>query len=284
MKKIVTILSVAVAMMATAHTYAQSCCAKPASSGGMQALALNRSFKASHEAPLPMSYAATTGAMIHFPTKGGANGNAFFIPAEVKSNKVLIMVHEWWGLNDYIKKEAETWQKELGKDVAVYAIDLYDGRVATTADEAGKIMNKLDPKRAEAIINGALAKIGKNKKIATVGWCMGGSWSFTASVLAGNDASGCVMYYGFPEKDPARAHRLKTDLLYIYGRQDDFIQEADVQRLGDNVRESGHQFELHSYDAVHAFANPSNPNYNVQAATEAHGIALKFVLSHLEGQ
>ncbi len=247
----------------------------------MEVLALNKSFKAAHEAPLPFSYTAEKGTMIAYKVEGGADGNAFYVPADEPGDKILIMVHEWWGLNDYIKKEAERWQKLLGGKVAVYAIDLYDGKVASVPDEAGKLMSGLDPKRADALIGALIKKIGKGKSIATIGWCMGGSWSFTASVTAGNEAVGCVMYYGFPEKGASRIKPLKTDVLYIYGAKDNFIKIADVKGLGKAVEATGHKFQLHSFDAVHAFANPSNPKFDAKAAGEAEVFTLKFLKTKL---
>ncbi len=280
MKKISALFVAFLLLFVSNNTFAQSCCKKP-TGNSMQALALNKEFKASHLAPLPLHYAPESGSMITFPTAGGADGNAFYIPAKGTSNKVLIVVHEWWGLNDYIKREAERWQKLLGDDVAVYAVDLYDGHVAATPDEAGKLMGTLTPQRGDAILKGLVEKIGKGKKIATIGWCMGGSWSFTASVLAGSEAAGCVMYYGFPEKDMSRIKPLKADVLYIRGSQDGFIKEADVNELGKKVKSLGHTFEMHSFDAAHAFANPSNPKYDVKAAGEAQELALKFLKKKL---
>ena len=118
-------------------------------------------------------------------------------------------------------------------------------------------------------------------KITTLGWCFGGGWSFTASVLAGNEAAGCVMYYGFPEKDMNRIKPLKTDVLYIRGSQDNFIKEPDVKELEKNVKSIGHNFSLYSFDAPHAFANPSNPKYNAKDAAEAQDFSLKFLKEKL---
>jgi len=261
--------------------HAQMCCQKPLGND-MQVLALNKSFKAAHEAPLPFAYSAQKGQMIHFTTEGGKDGNAFFVPEN--TDKVLLVFHEWWGLNDYIKREAENWQKYLGGNIAVYAVDLYDGQVATTPDEASKLAGSLDPQRAEAIINGVLAKIGKDKKIATIGWCMGGSWSFTAARLAGTQASGCVMYYGFPDKDDAHIKAFRGNVLYIYGTQDDFIKKPDVIDFGNKLIKNGHGFTFQSYDAPHAFANPSNPKYNEKAAGEAQLLSIAYLKSQLSIQ
>jgi carboxymethylenebutenolidase len=277
MKKLHLLFLIAIVMLSF-NSNAQSCCKKP---DGMQLLALNASFKAAHEAPLPLEYTAQKGSMIKFPTKGGADGNAFFIPADETSDKVLIVVHEWWGLNDYIKREAENLHTKLGGKVSIYAVDLYDGNVASDPDAAGKLMNSLTPERGEAIISGLLQKAGKGKKIASIGWCMGGSWSFTASRLAGKDAAGCVMYYGFPEKDAAKVKSGKADVLYNYGTKDNYIKSADVKAFGELVKSAGHKFIQHDFEAVHAFANPSNPHYDKAAAEEAGGYALAFLKQKL---
>ncbi len=272
-------LFVAAALLTVSATgYAQSCCQKP---GSMKLLAMNADFRAAHEAPLPLAYAPEKGSMVTFTTNGGKDGNAFFIPSDKPTKKVLIVVHEWWGLNDYIKREAETWQKELG-DIDVYAIDLYDGQVATTPDDAGKYMGALTPERGTAIVNGLLNKIGSGKTIATIGWCMGGSWSFTSTVLAGKNAAGCVMYYGFPEADMKKIMPLKADILYIRGSKDGYITKESVDKLETSVKKTGNKFTQYSFDAVHAFANPSNPKYDKEAAGKAHDLSLQFLKAHLK--
>ncbi|MES2702256.1 MAG: dienelactone hydrolase family protein [Bacteroidota bacterium] len=273
MNKLFTLLLCSV-LCTQLSAIAQSCCTKPT---GMQALAMSKSFKASHAAPLPLHYTPQSGKMITFPVTGGAAGNAFYIPADEATDKVLVIFHEWWGLNDYIKREAETWHKLLGGKVSIYAADLYDGKVATNAETAGKLMGGLQQKRGEAIVKGALASVGKDKRIATLGWCMGGSWSFTASVLAGSQAAGCVMYYGFPEKDMARIKPLKCDVVYIYGAKDEHIKITDVHEFEKKVQQAGRSITMYSYDAVHAFANPSNPNYDARSAGEAQNAALSFL-------
>jgi len=241
-----------------------------------QALASNESFKSDHHAPNPFVLASPKGKMITFKATDGTAGNAYIIPSEKPSNKVLFVFHEWWGLNDYIKQEAEKWQQELG-DVTVYAVDLYDGKVATTQDDAAKFMGALDAKHGRAIVEGLVNYVGQGKSIATIGWCLGGTWSFEATLLAGNEAKGCVMYYGFPEEDATKVKALSTDILYIYGTQDAYISREAVDGLSAKVKASGQKMKLVSYDAVHAFANPSNPQFNQYAASEAHYEASKFL-------
>jgi len=278
MRKLYAFLLAAILFFTPNNASAQSCCKKPTE---MQALAFNKAFKASHLPPNPISYTPEKGSMVQFPVPNGVDGNAFYVPADSPSNKVLFIFHEWWGLNDYIRKESEKWQKLLGGKVNVYAIDLYDGKEAVTPDEAGKLMGNQEPNRGESIVNGLLQRLGNGKQIATLGWCMGGSWSFTGAVAAGSEAVGCVMYYGFPEKNPDRIKALRCDVLYIRGSKDAFIKAEDVDAFKTKVKVSGHDFTLDSFDAVHAFANPSNPNYDVKSATDAQNISLKFLRNKL---
>ena len=85
----------------------------------------------------------------------------------MKTNKYLLLFHEWWGLNDYVKREAEKLQKDLG-NVNVYAIDLYDGKVASTQDSAGKYMQGMSPERAASIVKGLISTLDKKAEIATI--------------------------------------------------------------------------------------------------------------------
>jgi len=258
---------------------AQSCCEKQMD---MQLLALNVDFKALHAAPEPFEYTPKAGSeMIRFPTPDGKQGGAFYVPSPKPANKVLIIFHEWWGLNDYIKQEAERWQEKLGGNIDVYAIDLYDGKVGTTPDEAGKLMHALTQQRGDAIIKGLLQKIGSNKKIATLGWCMGGSWSFTGAVAAGRQCVGCVMYYGFPEQDTKRIRPLQADVLYVRGDKDKSIPENAVLGFQQLVQATGQSFSLHRFDAPHAFANPSNPAYDKKLVATAEALTLAFLKKKL---
>lgn len=279
MKRILTLCG-AFAILGWAVTAkAQSCCVKKAS--GMQALALNDEFKKLHLLPEPFNYEPGSGSeMITFPTTDGKTGNAFYVPAQTASKKVLLVFHEWWGLNDYIKQEAERWQQLLGNDIAVYAVDMYDGSVATDADQASRLMSELTPAHGAAIIKGLLNKIGKDKEIETLGWCMGGSWSFAAAVLGGTQTKACAMYYGFPEKDIKNIKPLRSDVLYIRATQDQSIPETDVKQFEQNVKATGNKFEIHRYEAVHAFANPSNPKHDTKNTAAAQEVTVTFLKAH----
>lgn len=282
MKRLVTISCLLFISIFFQQANAQMCCVKK-TGNDMQALAFNDEFNKAHLAPEPFTYVPQSGGQdIKFPTTDGKTGNAFYVPAKTASNKVLLIFHEYWGLNDYIKREAERWQQLLGDDISVYAVDLYDGKVATDPEAAGKLMAGLTRAHGEAIVKGLLNKIGKGKQIVTLGWCMGGTWSFNATLLAGPEAKACVMYYGFPEKDKSKVKTLQADVLYIRGDQDQFIKQTDVDQLEKEVKATSHVFELHHYDAPHAFANPSNPKYDKEDAADAQTNAVRFIQGHFK--
>lgn len=258
-------------------TFAQNCWTRE---GSFAMLALNEDFKKEHLDPIPLDYKPLNGSMITFNTLDAKKGQAFYVPSDQPTDKVLILFNEWWGLNDYIKREAERWQQMLG-NVDVYALDLYDGKVATDREAASQLSSSLDKKRGEVLIKGLLSEIGHDKLIGTLGWCMGGPWSFTAARLAGNQASGCVMYYGFPETDMKLIKQLQTDVLFIWASKDRHITKDLVDAFGQKVEQTGHKFTMYSFNADHAFANPSNPIYDKQAAGEAEKISVEFLKQKL---
>ena len=276
-----SILAALLSLFVAGNVLAQvpACCQKPAGSGFM-AMANTAAFMSAHEAPLPLDYKTDRGSIVTFNTLDGKKGRAFYVPSPAGTDKVLILFHEWWGLNDYIKREAVRWQDLLG-NVDVYAVDLYDGKVATTPEMASNLSGSLDVRRTDNIIKGALAKAGKNNQIATLGWCLGGSYAFTAAVNAGMQARGCVMYYGFPEKDVKRIKPLQTDVLFVQALQDQFITTEMIKTFQEQVRATNHEFKWESFDAVHAFANPSNPKHNADAAAKAEVLTVQFLKEKL---
>jgi carboxymethylenebutenolidase len=243
-------------------------------------LAMNESFAQAHLDPIPFKLEKEKGSMVKFKTGMGEDGQAYLVKSAKQTNKVLFIFHEWWGLNDYIKQEAEKWQEELG-DVNVYAIDLYDGHIAAEAPEAQKLMSTMSETRSKAIIDGAIKLVGPNAKIATLGWCMGGAWSLQAALQAGKQAVGCVMYYGMPEQDINRLKTLNCEVLGIFAKQDKFITPDVVKGFEENMKKAGKKLTVYNYDADHAFANPSNPKHNKEYTDDANKKALAFLKGKL---
>ncbi|GAB2477530.1 carboxymethylenebutenolidase [Hymenobacter qilianensis] len=278
MKKLWTLCAalLSVATAASAQTTAMSCCAKPvAATETFALLASNTDFSGGHDAPLPYSYEGE-GQIVKFKTADGQTGQGFEIKSVTPSKKYLFVIHEWWGLNDYIKKEAATFARDL-PGVNIIALDLYDGQVATTPEEAGKYMQAVKTERAQNIIRGAMQYAGQDAQFASVGWCFGGGWSLQTALLAGPKAVGCVMYYGMPEKDVAKLKTLNTDVLGIFASEDKWINPEVVAQFQKDMAAAKKKVTIKSYAADHAFANPSNPKYNKQFATDAHTAAVAYL-------
>ena len=241
----------------------------------MAELAADPAFQMLHEAPLPYVYAGA-GESVSFDTPDGQKASGFFLKAPKKSKKWLLVYQEWWGLNDHIKRQAEMFYNDL-KDVNVLALDMYDGQVASTPQDAGKLVRGAKTERLEAIIKGAIAYAGPKAKFGSVGWCFGGMLSLKSAILEGKQAAGCVMYYGTPEKDVEKLKTLKTDVLGIFGSQDKNINPAMVSEFEANMKTADKKVTVKMYDAGHGFANPSNPVYNKAFADEAYSLALAYL-------
>jgi carboxymethylenebutenolidase len=201
--------------------------------------------------------------------------------AKKSTNNWLFVIHEWWGLNDFVKHESEKLYNDLG-DVNVLDLDLYDGKVATTREDAGKYMQAVKDDRAQAIIKGALAYTGPKARIATIGWCFGGGWSLQSTLLAGKQAIACVMYYGMPEQDVNKLKTLNCDVLGNFASQDQWINPKVVAGFEANMKTAGKKLTAYSYNANHAFANPSSPAYNSEAGKLANERTLTFLKAKIK--
>lgn len=247
---------------------------------GMAQFAEDTAFQAAHASPDSLAFQGR-GEMIEFATPDGKTGSAYSLKSATDSKNFLFVIHEWWGLNDHIKKEAERLYDSLG-NVNILALDMYDGKSTANPEEAGKLMGELNNDRALAIVDGALALAGDDARIATIGWCFGGGWSLRTSIQAGNRGVGCVMYYGMPVEKANELAPLKADVLGLFARKDEWINEKVVSNFQNLAKATGKKLEVHWYDADHAFANPSNPNYNQEVAAEANAVALGFLKEHLQ--
>ncbi len=241
----------------------------------MASFTSDSNFAKAHPSPAHITFKGT-GAWISFPTPDGDSARAWYIPASKDSRKFLFVIHEWWGLNDQIRQEAEHLHDSLD-NVHVLALDLYDGKVTDDPEQAGEFMNAVKPARCEAIIRGALDFVGDDARIATIGWCFGGGWSLRASILAGEKAIATVMYYGMPVRKADELAPLKCEILGIFAKKDEWINEKVVSDFEALCKATGKKLTVHWFDADHAFANPSNPKYNAEAARQATKLTLDFL-------
>ena len=236
-------------------------------------------FAAMHPSPMVVNPENLLGKMMSFDAADGKQANAYFIAAKKKSNKYLIVIQEWWGLNENIKMESDKYYTDLG-DVNVIAVDMYDGKVAATPDSAMKLMRGADMGRMTAIMQGAIKYAGSKASIYSVGWCFGGMWSLQTAILAGPQAKGSVMYYGRPETNMDKLKSIQCDIIGFFGNLDQSPSPTMVNDFEKNMKEAGKNLSVNRYEAGHGFANPSNPSYNAAAKEDSYAKAIAFFKAH----
>ena len=239
-----------------------------------------KEFRDIHQIPAAFTLKDAKGTMITFKTKDGKTANGYLIKSDKPSDKFIFVFHEWWGLNDYVKKESDELKEKLG-DVNILAIDLYDGKVADNRDDAAKYMQSVKDERALNIISGAIDYSGKKAKIGTIGWCFGGGWSLQASIMLGKQGNACVMYYGIIENTPETFEELNAPVLGIFAEKDGWVNPEVYGNLEKNLKAAGKNVTIKSYDADHAFANPSNAKFDEKSTKDSKKLALKFFKDNL---
>ncbi|QJD96423.1 dienelactone hydrolase family protein [Mucilaginibacter robiniae] len=273
-------------LLSTFVAFGQSkmaCCQKtePSATRRFAMLASNPQFRMAHLNPVRIRFQSSIGHAITYKTDDGTTANAYELKAKKPTRNYLLVIHEWYGLNDFIKRESEKLYNDLG-NVNVIALDLYDGKVADNRQDAGKYMQAVKETRAQSIIKGAIAYAGSQAHLATLGWCFGGGWSLQTALIAGKKTVACVMYYGMPEQNVDRLKTLNCDVLGNFANKDQFINTKVVAQFKENMEKAGKKLYLHQFDADHGFANPSNPIYNSEATKEAYGYTLTYLKSRLK--
>jgi carboxymethylenebutenolidase len=243
-------------------------------------LGQDESFKQAHHEPGEYKVENGQGEMIQYPVAGGKAANAYYIKAEKESHTYIFVFHEWYGLNEYVKKESEKLAEKY-PNANILALDLYDGKVATNRDQASEYMQEVDNDRAFAIIDGASEFAGEDARIGTIGWCFGGGWSLQAALKLGKKAHACVIYYGMPIMDMDKLRGLNAPVLGHFGKKDDWITPEKVDQCAQAMSQAGKPLTVHSYDAAHAFANPSRDVYKEGAAEVAWARTINFIDDHL---
>ena len=274
-----TILFLCVVLLCSHIASAQpACCIK--ATDQFANMAKDKNFRNEHAEPLPFVYESKMGNDITYTVPDGKPAHAWEIKAEKETPYYLFVIHEWWGLNDYVKQQSEKLANELG--VNVIALDLYDNKVTADREEAGKLVQSVNNERAASIIKGAYNYAGSNAKVFTLGWCFGGGWSLQAALIGGSQVQGCLMYYGMPEQDVQKLKTLHCDVIGFFAKKDGHITPEIVNTFEANMKAAGKNIKTYEYDADHAFANPSNPVYNKEAAADANAKALAFIKERMK--
>ena len=200
-------------------------------------------------------------------------------PVDFEAKSGIVMIHEWWGLNDNVKQMAE---KLASHGYVVLAVDLYNGQAATTPEMAGSLIKSYDSNVGIQLMQDSSEYLKSQgaQKIGSIGWCFGGRQSLNFAMSVDNDAT--VIYYGQPELDPTKLASIKSPILGIYGKEDTGIPEQNVLEFKATLDELNIQNQIHIYDGVgHAFANPSNKNYSAEEADDAWQKTLDFFEQNL---
>ncbi|MFN4974398.1 MAG: dienelactone hydrolase family protein [Bacteroidota bacterium] len=248
---------------------------------GFRMEAMSPAFAALH--PLPRKYKVQQpkGERIRFQASDGTEAYGYEIKSKRPTQNWIFVIQEWWGMNENIIREAEELAAELG-NVNVLALDMYDGKVAATPDSAMKLVQGATRDRLEKIVRAGISHAGSSARIFTIGWCFGGMWSLQSSLLAGQQAAGCVMYYGRPENNLEKLKTLQCDVLGIFGSKDRSPSPEIVRKFEEDMRVTGKNLSLHFYDAGHGFANPSNPAFDQVATADARKKALAFLRERMK--
>jgi carboxymethylenebutenolidase len=187
----------------------------------------------------------------------------------------IIVIQEWWGLNDQICGVADRFARA---GYNALAPDLYKGRVTTAPDEANHLMTGLDfPDATQQDLHGAALQLKEqSEKVAVMGFCMGGALTLAAAVHV-HDIDAAVCFYGIPPKDSADPAKTRVPFQGHFANRDDWCTPAAVDDLEKTLKSAAIRHEIYRYDAAHAFANERSPAYDVAAANLAWDRMLTFL-------
>lgn len=208
----------------------------------------------------------------------------FSAPADVfEPLPALIVIHEWWGLNDNVRAMADRLAAE---GFMVLAVDLYSGKTAETPGDARKLMLGVveDPDSARQNLRMAwdFLNTAGAPRIASLGWCFGGAWSLNSAQLLGEDLDAAVIYYGQVTDDEEKLGTVNAPILGLFAAEDSGIKVESVTAFRDALDRLGKPNEIHIYPGVgHAFANPTGRNYNAEAAQDAWAKTLDFLSRYM---
>ncbi len=209
----------------------------------------------------------------------------FVFPADmVEPLPAVIMIHEWWGLNDGVRSMADRLAAE---GYIVLAVDLFGG--STTTSPAGARAQMIEVVEAPELANDNLRQAFEFLRdtagapaIASLGWCFGGGWSLNTALLFPEQLAAAVIYYGQVIDDEDRLRTLEMPLLGIFAEDDRGIPLDSVRAFEAALTRLRKDYEIRVYaDVEHAFANPSGTNYDATAAEEAWAVTLAFLDEHL---
>jgi carboxymethylenebutenolidase len=192
----------------------------------------------------------------------------------------VVVIQEWWGLNDQIKGVAD---KLSAIGYRALVPDLYQGKVALDVAEAKHMMTNLNfGDAATQNVRGAAQHLKQSSaKVGVVGFCMGGALTVLAAMYV-QEVAACSSWYGFPPEEAGDVRTIKSALqLHLAEKDQSFAPDA-ARALEAKLKEGKVPYEAHWYDAGHAFFNEKGPNYNAECAKLAWDRTVNFFAKHLK--
>jgi carboxymethylenebutenolidase len=197
----------------------------------------------------------------------------------------IIVIHEWWGLNDWVKEQAS---KLSDQGYVTLAIDLYRGKVATSPEQAHEIMRGVPEDRAKRDLHAAFEYLAsqpnvRKDRIGAIGWCMGGGYSLDVALQEPTLAAD-VINYGHLATDTSALKKINAPILGLFGAKDQGITPDDVHRFEAIMKQLGKKIDVKIYDdAGHAFENPNNKDgYRPADAADAWKRTVDFFAEYLQ--
>ncbi|HBQ16985.1 MAG: dienelactone hydrolase family protein [Sandaracinaceae bacterium] len=223
---------------------------------------------------------------ITFPSNGH-EAHGYLKAPESGQGPGLIVIQEWWGLTDHIVDVCDRFAKE---GFVALAPDLYGGKVAHDADEAGKMMQALPEEDAARDLGGAVDFLLKHDavtsaKVGTVGFCMGGGFVIQLAAQQGDRIGAAVPFYGVLQSQPDFT-KITAPVLGHYAETDDFASPVKALEMGAAIREAGGKAKINVYGGTHhAFFNDENPfgSYDAANAKIAWERTVSFLKAKLKG-
>lgn len=217
---------------------------------------------------------------VTYPSGKDTVSGFLVLPDKPGPRPAIIVIHEWWGLNDWVKEETE---KLAAEGYVALAVDLYRGKTAADPSEAHELMRALAQDRAVRDLNAAFAYLGTRKevnkdRIAVIGWCMGGGYALQLAIHQPRVAA-VVVNYGALPTDPNDLQQIGGPVLGSFGADDKGITKTDVDAFEASMKKLGHYVDIKIYPgAGHAFENPNNTTgYRPEAAEDAWKRTLAFL-------
>jgi carboxymethylenebutenolidase len=225
---------------------------------------------------------------VKFPSALAGEGSGYIaLPAGAGKKPAIIVVPEWWGVNDWVREQTDRLAKQ---GYVAIAVDLYRGHTATTPDEAHELMRALPEDRANADLKAAFAYLASRSdvdasRIGVIGWCMGGGY---ALALATNEPrlAAASINYGRLVTDPATIAKIHAPILGNFGGKDRGISADDVKAFDAALKAAGKEADIKMYpQSGHGFMNPNNKEgYNAADAADAQQRVDRFFAAKLHAK